>query len=146
MAAQDMKLISCRGCGLVMVKLSRDVCNACFQKEEELFALVRDFIRANPNAAIIEVAESLNVSEAQINYFVNSGRLERLGVNVPHPCQTCGRVITTGLICSECSEDLKKHVGDLKGSIEKLKSSGKDLWKKDSKPDASGTHKGKPRK
>lgn len=146
MAAQDMKLISCRGCGLVMVKLSRDVCNACFQKEEELFVQVKDFIRANPNAAVHEVAEALNISVNQINYFIKSGRLERLGVNVPHPCQTCGRIITTGLICPDCSDDLKKQVGELKGSIEKLKEGHKDLWKKDKKPDVDGTHKGKPRK
>ena len=143
MPKQDLKLITCRICGLVMVKLSRDVCNPCFQKEEDLFLRIKDFVRANPKATVREVGDSLGISDDQINYFIRTGRLERLGVNIEHACQTCGRIITTGLICSECSEELKKQVGSLKTAMGKLKAGGKDVSTKDRKPNDGRTDKGK---
>lgn len=129
--ANELKLIACRGCGMVMVKLSRDICQGCFQKEEDLFISVRDYVRTNPKCKVGEIAEALDVRVEQVNYFIKTGRLERTGVNVEHPCQTCGRVISTGLICPDCSDDLKKHVGDLKSSIADLKKKGNALWNTD---------------
>lgn len=131
----DAKLISCRGCGLIMVKLSRDVCPKCFDAEEKLFAQVKDFLKINPHSTMIDVAEALGVEEEKVNAFVSSGRLERTGVHVSHQCQCCHKVIQTGLICGECSESLKKQVGDLKKTISEKKndSGGESLWKKDKK-------------
>ena len=130
MAKSDLNLITCKGCGMVMVKLSRDVCQKCFQEDEELFVKVRDYIRSNPSSSIIEVAEALGVTEEKINFFIDSGRLERTGANLSHQCQTCQKMIQTGLICQECSDELKKQVSDLKKSISSKKEGpGDSLFK-----------------
>lgn len=116
-----------------MVKLSRDVCPKCYQQEEDLFAKVKDYVRANPNASIPEIGLALNISEDQISFFVNSGRLERTGVNVPHQCRACNKVISTGLICPDCSNELKVQVTDLKKTITEKKENegkGESLFKK----------------
>ena len=127
----DLKLIACRGCGTIMVKLSRDICPKCFQAEEDLFLKVREYIRANPNSSIFDVATALDTDQDQIEIFITSGRLERTGVQINHQCQTCHKVIQTGLICQECSDDLKKQVGNLKKSMdEKKDNSSESLFKK----------------
>ena len=46
--SDNNNLISCRVCGVIMVKIAKDICPKCFQKEEELFAKIKNFLRANP--------------------------------------------------------------------------------------------------
>jgi RNA polymerase subunit RPABC4/transcription elongation factor Spt4 len=139
MAGSDMKLITCKMCGTVMMKLSRDICPICHQKEEEFFIRLKDFIRTNPNCTVEEVATALNAPPEKIDAFINSGRLERTGVHFPHACQTCHRIITTGLICGECSDKIKKQVADLKKSITDKREQGNDsVWKK--KDDGDDKH------
>ena len=135
----DLKLISCRKCGIIMVKLSRDICPKCFQAEEDLFLQVKEYLRANPNSSIFDVAIALDTTQDQIEIFINSGRLERTGVQISHQCQTCHRLIQIGLICQECSDDLKKQVGHLKKSMADDQRKQDDLFKKsiDGKKDDS---------
>ena len=138
-----MKLISCRGCGTIMVKLSRDICPKCFQAEEDLFLKVREYLRANPNSSIIDVATALDTTKDQIDIFINSGRLERTGVQINHQCQTCHKVIQTGLICQECADDLKKQVGNLKKSLDDRKDSSSESLFKKKDDDSKKSHTGK---
>ncbi|MGM0598580.1 MAG: hypothetical protein ACQETH_02070 [Candidatus Rifleibacteriota bacterium] len=107
------KLISCRVCGVIMVKLARDICSKCFQKEEELFQRVKGYLRSNPGSTVAEVAEAMECSQDQVNYFIRTGRLERVGVKVAHPCQICQKTIMDGMICADCKKDLKDQVSSL---------------------------------
>lgn len=113
----SQKLISCRVCGVIMVKLGRDICSKCFQKEEELFQRVKNFLRANPGITVKEVAQAMNCPEKHIEYFITSGRLERVGVKIAHPCQICQKTIVEGLICPECKRNLKDQVAMLKNAM-----------------------------
>jgi hypothetical protein len=99
-----------------MVKLARDICSKCFQKEEELFQKVKGFLRANPGATVQEVAQAMNCPEEHVKYFITSGRLERVGVKVAHPCQICQKTILDGMICPECKRSLKDQVSTLKNA------------------------------
>lgn len=143
----EVKLISCRLCGVIMVKLSRDVCQKCLQTEEQFFIKVRDHLRACPGCSIDDVVIATGVSKAHVQHFISSGRLERIGAEIAHPCQTCHKTIKTGLICSECSRDLKEQVSSLKASVARFDSSPDSQEdKKHRKGDDGGFHVGKPRK
>ncbi|HPW58239.1 MAG TPA: hypothetical protein PLK58_06345 [Candidatus Rifleibacterium sp.] len=151
----DNKLISCRVCGIIMVKLARDVCPTCFRQEEELFQKVKNFLRTNPGASVTQVAEHAGCDEDQVQAFINSGRLERVGLRkVAHPCQLCQKIIYEGVMCPECKKDLKDQVNNLKeprpepkesrstGRQAPDKGTGKDVFdKKKDEPD--GGHVGK---
>ncbi|NLI78174.1 MAG: hypothetical protein GX442_17285 [Candidatus Riflebacteria bacterium] len=115
------KLISCRICGVIMVKFSKDVCQKCFQQEEEIFQRAKDFLKANPGVSIAEVAKAVQTTAAQIDFFIASGRFERVGLQIAHTCQTCNKTIKTGLICPECSKDLKEKVTRLQQDLKKAK-------------------------
>ena len=111
---RNINLISCRVCGIIMSKLARDICSKCFKIEEELFQKVKAYLRANPGATIVEVAVEIGCTEKQVSEFIRSGRLERIGAQVSHPCQICQKIITEGIICQECKKNLKEQVSDLR--------------------------------
>ena len=78
-------LITCRYCGALMVKVSRDICPECYRKEEELFLRIKDFLRLHMGASISQIAENCNCSEKEVFGFIKSGRLERIGLGrIPH--------------------------------------------------------------
>ena len=107
----ESKLISCRVCGVIMVKLARDVCPKCFKEEEELFQKVKNFLRTNPGASVEQVAINVGCASEQVQAFINSGRLERVGLRkVAHPCQLCQKIIYEGVMCPDCKKDLKDQV------------------------------------
>ena len=148
MSGGDLRLISCRICGAIIMRLSRDVCPQCHVEEEERFLKVKEYLRMHPGASVKEVACETLIAENQIQYFISSGRLERVGVNVEHKCQTCHKLITTGIICPECKRDLKAHVKQLKEEV--LKPTPKKNSDDDKKPDRDGNdggfHVGKSRR
>ncbi len=109
--SQDSKLIACRVCGLIMVRLARDVCPKCFQEEEQLFQKVKNFLKANPGATLEEVAKHASCDIEHVEALIRSGRLERAGVKrVAHPCQLCQATIYDGVVCVECKKTLKEQV------------------------------------
>jgi hypothetical protein len=111
---RSFNLISCRVCGVIMSRLARDICSKCFKIEEELFQKVKAYLRANPGATVVEVAVEVGCSEKQVSDFIRSGRLERIGAQVSHPCQICQKIIAEGIICQDCKKGLKEQVSDLR--------------------------------
>ena len=107
-------LVSCRICGTIMVKLARDICSKCAQKEEILFQKVKSYLRSNPGSSIIEVSKAVGCTDKEVDYFVQSGRLERIGAKIAHPCKICQKKIIEGIICHECKRGLKEQVTLLK--------------------------------
>lgn len=108
-------LISCRVCGVIMVKIAKDICPKCFQKEEELFGKIKNFLRANPGASLAQVAEYCGCTEDAVHAFIKSGRLERVGLRrIAHQCELCNTTIYEGVMCAECKKKLKDQVKQLK--------------------------------
>ena len=104
-------LISCRVCGVIMVKIAKDICPKCFKEEEELFAKIKNFLRANPGASITQVAENCNCKEEAVHAFIKSGRLERVGLRrIAHQCELCNATIYEGVMCADCKKKLKDQV------------------------------------
>lgn len=112
---QAPNLISCRICGVIMVKVARDVCPKCFKEEEELFTKIKGFLRSNPGASVAQVAEHCFCTEERVTEFIKSGRLERVGLrNIAHQCELCGITIYEGVMCPDCKKNLKDQVKSLK--------------------------------
>ena len=108
-------LISCRVCGVIMVKIAKDICPKCFKEEEELFAKIKNFLRANPGASITQVAEYCGCTEDAVHAFIKSGRLERVGLRrIAHQCELCNATIYEGVMCAECRKKLKDQVKQLR--------------------------------
>ena len=110
------ELANCSRCGTVYVKTIRDICENCFKKEEEAFQTVYQFLRERKNrkATMLEIVEETGVEEELIIKFVKERRLLPTDFpNLAYPCDRCGRGITTGKLCENCQQELKRDLAML---------------------------------
>lgn len=71
-----MSFENCPICGKLFEKHGfYEVCSNCFQKNQNDFSKVRDFLYTNPNKNIMEVAVATGVSIEKIREFIRQGRI-----------------------------------------------------------------------
>ena len=111
-----MSIINCPICGGLYLKGPRAVCARCAKLEDEQFDRVKDFLRANPEALLDQVAEATGVAAPVILKFIRSGRLV---VGRPQgfglACERCGVAINTGMVCPTCARALARDAQALEG-------------------------------
>lgn len=111
----------CNGCKKMFQYIAGPtLCPRCRQREEEMFQIVKDYLRENPGANMYEVSQATKVSAGLIEKFLREGRLQ---VSPDSPialaCEKCGRRITTGRLCSECKKEINNTLNDMKRSLVK---------------------------
>lgn len=123
-----MELKNCPNCGKLFVYVTKNLCPACAEKDEENFRNVKDYLYENPEATIDEVSEKTGVDTKKILEYLKEGRLI-LKQNNPDvlSCESCGNPILTGRFCKNCITNMKKKFGvgtkslptseDMKGQI-----------------------------
>lgn len=107
------ELENCTRCDAVFVKTTRDVCQACYQQEEKDFEIVYNFLRQRENreATLQEIVAATDVEESTIIKFVKSKRLRTSQFpKLAYPCEKCAAPITSGKICTSCSEQLRNEL------------------------------------
>ncbi len=100
-------LRNCPVCGKVFVKINRNLCPDCIDKEEQEFEEVRKYLKDNPGASVMEIAEVTSVDENKILKWMREGRIDvtftgGVGLN----CKRCGVQITAGNLCAKCAKAL----------------------------------------
>ncbi|RXJ02289.1 hypothetical protein DS745_07825 [Anaerobacillus alkaliphilus] len=106
-------ILNCPRCNKIFVKNLRDVCTDCYKKEEEDYQTVHQFVRKKDNrmASIIEVEEATGVDKLYIYKFIRQGRIHLASFpNLAYPCESCGKMIREGRICSSCKENITTGV------------------------------------
>lgn len=103
-----MDIVACASCGKLFnyIRGAR-VCQACQKKLDEKFQEVKKYVRENPNIAMNELCEAMEVSHAQVKRWVREERLvfsddSPIGL----PCEGCGMNIKTGRFCNSCKNNL----------------------------------------
>lgn len=108
------EFVNCPNCNEIYIKNKfRDVCPKCWKKEEEDFQTVNKFLRKRENraATIEQIEKQTGVDESTIIKFVKKGRLLQAQFpNLGYPCERCGHIITKGLYCENCAEDLRTEL------------------------------------
>ena len=104
----------CKNCGrkiLYNPDPKADLCPMC--KELQLFADVRDYIRAN-DVKDYEVAEHFGISLSKVNEWIKQGRIQYKDdptiqkVIMGNYCQICGSPLNFGTVCPACMKMKKK--------------------------------------
>jgi len=104
------ELSNCAQCGVVFAKTVRDICHACYRKEEEDFKTVYRFLtkRQNREATIQEIVAATDVEEDLIIKFMKENRLRASRFpKLAYPCEKCGTEIVQGRLCHTCSSTIK---------------------------------------
>jgi flagellar operon protein (TIGR03826 family) len=113
-----MALANCKACGRLFNRLNNDICPVCVKEEEEKFYLVRDYLKENRRAQIIEVSEATGVEVSLIIKFMREGRLSAVdNPNLNYPCDSCGAPISEGRFCKPCKERLNKGFAQTKEEL-----------------------------
>jgi methionyl-tRNA synthetase len=80
---------------------------------EDEFQKVKIYLRENPNALMVTIAEDNDVSVQQIKQWI---REERLSFTEDSPvaieCEKCGSMIRTGRYCKQCKDTLANGMND----------------------------------
>ncbi|RPF54353.1 TIGR03826 family flagellar region protein [Aquisalibacillus elongatus] len=108
-------LANCPRCGALFLKGPLDVCQNCYQEEEEKFDLVYQFIRQKKNrmATVLEVSSETGVEEKLIMKWVHQKRLHPAQFpNLTYPCERCSNPIREGKLCKDCADELKEGFND----------------------------------
>lgn len=109
-----MEVRNCKMCGrLFNYAEGRPICQACRQKLEEKFQEVKEYIRKNKEAGIVQVAEENDVSVSQIKQWIREERLAFApDAQVGIECENCGTNILTGRFCNACKDKMKNGLSD----------------------------------
>lgn len=124
-------LRNCPVCGKVFVKISRNLCPECIEKEETEYEQVRKYLKDNPGASVEEISELTGVDEKKILRWIREGRIDAthdMG-DTGLTCKRCGAEISIGNLCSKCIQLLSgqmKSVSSSGPSVEPAAEKGKD--------------------
>lgn len=107
-----MDLKNCAECGKIFVHPTRDVCDACHQKEEDDFKKVKEYLWKKIKSNVEEVHEATEVPLKRIHKFIREGRLNTGGLAPLYlECETCGAPITEGRFCEACRGKMVRDFG-----------------------------------
>jgi flagellar operon protein (TIGR03826 family) len=100
-----MNLKNCPECGKVYVENPAGLCPECYQQEEEASVKVAEYLRDHPKSHIDDIHQATGVKHKVILKMIRKGRIFG-DVSIAYPCETCGKAITEGRICNECSNNI----------------------------------------
>ncbi|MEN6351333.1 MAG: TIGR03826 family flagellar region protein [Syntrophomonas sp.] len=103
-------LRNCSQCGRIFPYQGRNICPKCLEKEEDDFQLVRRFVRDHPGASVIEVSEETGIEEDKILQFLRDGRLQSKGLAKVLSCERCGKPLSTGRLCEQCTKEVAAEI------------------------------------
>ncbi len=104
-----MGLENCPQCGKVFNRSARTLCPPCFEREQDLFDRVSEYVYAHADAEAREVLEHTGIAQADLESLLKRGRLlgfERLAASVLR-CQRCDEAVTRGPFCPRCAAEIK---------------------------------------
>ena len=104
-----MGLENCPQCGKVFNRTTRTLCPPCFEREQNLFDRVSEYVYAHADAEAREVLEHTGIEQTDLESLLKRGRLlgfERLAASVLR-CQRCNEAVARGPYCSRCAAEIK---------------------------------------
>jgi len=96
------QLGNCPKCRKLYLRI-RNICDECYQKQEDDYLKVAAYLREYPGSTLQEVSDETKISVPQIRQFILAGRILMGSFpNLSYPCETCGKMIRGGKTCKSC--------------------------------------------
>lgn len=109
------QLGNCPKCGKLFLRV-RNICDGCYQKQEDDFLKVSGYLRDHSGITIKELSDGTGISVAQIRQYIWAGRIIADHFpNLTYPCEMCGNMIGKGKKCLSCLSTLN-HMANQIGS------------------------------
>ncbi|WP_010681200.1 MerR family transcriptional regulator [Acetivibrio cellulolyticus] len=114
---------NCKRCNKIFNYIGgAPICQDCKQLDEVNFKKVKEYLYDHPRSSLFDVSKELEISVQQIKVYLKEGRLEIVGSegNMILECERCGKSITTGRFCNECSKEV---TNDIKSTADQMNKS-----------------------
>lgn len=111
---------NCKKCNKIFNYIGGiQICMDCKQEDEVNFKKVKEYLYDHPKSSMFEVSNELGISIQKIKGYLKEGRLEIVGDggNMFLECERCGKSISSGRYCNECSKDVSN---DLKSVADQM--------------------------
>lgn len=82
-------------------------CLHCIEEDRKEFESVRDYLKNNANATMMEISKETGVSPNKIREYIRDGRLVVTPQDVSLKCESCGKTVDQGRFCSECAHRMR---------------------------------------
>lgn len=106
-----MNVKSCPKCSRLFKYRGFPLCPDCVARVDEDYITVRDYLYKHPLAGIQEVVEETGVDSKSVFFLVRTGRLTFAdGVDTGIRCESCGKIIPTGTLCSQCMQKITRSI------------------------------------
>lgn len=112
----DLK--NCPECGRVFASQGGRLCRNCMDEVDKDYAAVRKYVRKNPGADVLRVAQATGVKEELILQFLREGRLISQGFVSSLNCERCSARIDSGRFCARCLNELGREFQDVLPRVE----------------------------
>ncbi|PXV90171.1 flagellar operon protein (TIGR03826 family) [Lachnotalea glycerini] len=109
-----MDVRNCKKCRKLFNYIGgQPICPSCLADLEDEFQKVKVYLRENPKATMVMIAEDNEVSVQQIKQWI---REERLSFTDDSPvaieCENCGTMIRTGRYCKQCKDKIANNMNE----------------------------------
>ena len=104
---------NCRRCNRIFNYIGgMSICLECKQEDDTNFKKVKEYLYDHPKASMVDVSKELEISIQQIKSYLKEGRLEIVGDggNMFLECERCGKSISSGRYCNDCTKDVSNDV------------------------------------
>jgi len=99
---------ACKRCGSLFKSDVRIFCPTCRKIEEEEFRRVREYLRLNRDASLMEIVIATGVDQKKILDYIRRGRIEvqKEDFGVIIKCEICSAPVSSGMLCLKCYQKL----------------------------------------
>ncbi len=126
---------NCENCGKYAQVDRYGCCKPCSEHEQSLISVAREYIRRHRKVSVSDLAETLQIESAQIQRWLQQGRLRA----EPHRaiCPVCRKQIVGGVFC-DCTKEVKTispdgYLAKSHGTPRRVQAKWEDYWTKESR-------------
>lgn len=115
-------IANCKRCESLFNKVLHDICPNCLQEDQERFEQVRDYLKDNRYAKLVDIVRDTHVLIEEITDMIEQGKLVLVDFpNLTIECQGCGLPTQDGAYCSTCKSEMIMALADATEHVRKLR-------------------------
>lgn len=104
-----MNVYSCKKCKRLVSYIKQGICMDCWNKAEEKFNEIKEYIYENPGTSILNIAKEFEIERFIIEHWIKEERLEiSKDSAIKIYCRSCNTPITCGEFCNKCKYNMAK--------------------------------------
>ncbi len=105
-------LINCKNCGILFKKTFRNICNECWQEENEVIEKIIRHVESekDKNISLESISEALDMPFSEIDGLYRNGRLTTIAGRIKVKCKICKTILNpdnrVGYFCNKCANTI----------------------------------------